>query len=560
MDNIIKVRGARQHNLKNINVDIPKNKLVVFTGVSGSGKSSLAFDTIYAEGQRRYVESLSTYSRQFLGVMDKPDVDFIDGLSPAISIDQKTTSHNPRSTVGTVTEVYDYLRLLYARIGHPHCPICGREIASLTIDQMVASILNRMGEYLKKESASRYLILSPVVKDRKGEFSSLFENLKAKGYIKVRIDREIRDLSEDLVLIKTNKHTIDVVIDKVSILKKDFRDKIYLGNLKSRISESVEQSLKLSEGLVILSHIDDKSFNMPELPKNLTDHLYSEKFSCPLDNISLPEIEPRTFSFNSPHGACPKCLGIGKVLNVDEGLVFSEELTILEGGILPFASQLEHDTWFSRLILKVCEKLEINPRIPIKQLSKEQKEVLFTGSGNRIYKVEGTNRFGNMTFIMETFAGIKGELEKRYQNSQSEYIKYEIGKYMRELICPSCKGTRLKKEALGITIDSKSISQTVSWSITEILSWTDKLSETDNLNEKEKEISRLILKEIASRLKFLVSVGLEYLTLDRTAASLAGGEAQRIRLASQIGSGLTRVLYVLDEPTVGLHPRDNNKL
>ncbi|MBX4205707.1 excinuclease ABC subunit UvrA, partial [Candidatus Microgenomates bacterium] len=323
----IKVRGARQHNLKNVDLDIPKNKLVIFTGVSGSGKSSLAFDTIYAEGQRRYVESLSSYARQFLGIMQKPDVDFIEGLSPAISIDQKTTSHNPRSTVGTVTEIYDYMRLLFARVGHPHCPVCGREISSQSIDQIIENTFSLVKSKASISKIVKFMILSPVVKDRKGEFSSLFENLKSKGYKKVRIDGIIKELTDELILIKTNKHTIDVIIDRVSIELKQLRDEKYLKDTKARLSDSFEQALHLSDGLSVVSFVNDASFDFPEYPKDLEDHLFSERFACPVDNISLPEIEPRTFSFNSPQGACPTCLGLGKILKINPETIFSDELS-----------------------------------------------------------------------------------------------------------------------------------------------------------------------------------------------------------------------------------------
>ncbi|MCX6704213.1 MAG: excinuclease ABC subunit UvrA, partial [Candidatus Woesebacteria bacterium] len=346
MDNYIKIRGARQHNLKNIDLDIPKNKLVVLTGVSGSGKSSLAFDTLYAEGQRRYVESLSSYARQFLGIMQKPDVDSIEGLSPAISIDQKTTSHNPRSTVGTVTEIYDYLRLLFARIGHPHCPICGREISHQTLDQIVDQALDLIEKTAKSDKKAWFLILSPMVEARKGEFSQLFENLKSKGYRQVRIDGYIHDLSEDLVLIKTNKHTIEAVIDRIALTIDSLRGQSSKAELKNRLADSIQQALNLSEGMVVFAQVLDKEFSMPESPKKFEDHLFSERFACPIDNINLPEIEPRSFSFNSPQGACPTCTGLGKILKVDSNLVFSPELTIMEGGILPFSNMFEHETWY----------------------------------------------------------------------------------------------------------------------------------------------------------------------------------------------------------------------
>lgn len=557
---LIKIRGARQHNLKNIDLDIPKNKLVVLTGVSGSGKSSLAFDTIYAEGQRRYVESLSSYARQFLGVMEKPDVDSIEGLSPAISIDQKTTSHNPRSTVGTVTEVYDYLRLLFARIGHPHCPICGREIAHLTLDQIVDSAINLIEETVKKDKKAWFLVLTPIVTDRKGEFSQLLENLKSKGYRQARIDGRIHDLSEDIVLIKTNKHTIEGVVDRLAFTSATFKGETFKGELKSRLADSIQQALNLSEGMVILAQVLDKGFSIPDAPKDFSDHLFSERFSCPVDNVSLPEIEPRTFSFNSPHGACPTCNGLGKILKVSADLVFSPELTITEGGILPYANMFEHDSWYGRTILKVCEKNGINPRIPISKLTNSQVHLLLYGTGQDEHKVEGTNRFGRETQIWQRFEGVANNLERRYKETDSDWVREEIRKYMRETPCPHCKGARLKKEALGITISGQSIASITDLPITETYNWVTALLGSGAVSEREGQIAKLIVKEIEGRLKFLINVGLEYLTLSRVAGSLSGGEAQRIRLASQIGSGLTGVLYVLDEPTIGLHPRDDHRL
>lgn len=558
MENLIKIRGAREHNLKDINLDIPKNKLVVFTGVSGSGKSSLAFDTIYAEGQRRYVESLSTYARQFLGVMEKPDVDTIEGLSPSISIDQRTSSKNPRSTVGTITEIYDYLRLLFARVGHPHCPICGREISSQSLDQIVTSGLNLIEQTAKQDKKAWFLVLSPLVSGRKGEFSSLFENLKAKGFRYVRVDGQIKSLAEDFLLIKTNKHSIEAVIDRLSLSFSNLKDPIFQENLKSRLSDSTEQALKLSDGNVILAKVLDKAFELPEYPKKFTDHLFSEKFACPIDNIQLPEVEPRTFSFNSPYGACPNCGGLGKILKVEPSLIFSEMLSITEGGILPFASMFEHDTWFSRTVLQMCKENSINPRIPISSLNESQRKILLYGTGDKYYQVYGTNRFGKETSIWEVWLGIIAELERRHKESTSDYVRWEIEKYMRERLCEVCKGARLKKEALGITIEALSISQVTDFSIIKALEWFDKLPSI--FSAREQDIARLILKEIVSRLNFLKAVGLEYLTLSRQSGTLSGGEAQRIRLASQIGSGLTGVLYVLDEPTIGLHMRDNQKL
>jgi len=560
MDNYLKIRGARQHNLKNIDLDIPKNKLVVLTGVSGSGKSSLAFDTIYAEGQRRYVESLSSYARQFLGIMEKPDVDSIEGLSPAISIDQKNTSHNPRSTVGTVTEVYDYLRLLFARIGHPHCPICGREISHQTLDQIVNQSIQLIENTIKTDKKAWFLILSPMVKERKGEFSQLFENLKSKGYRQVRIDGYIHDLSEDLVLIKTNKHTIEAVIDRISLTSGGLKGQDALQQIKSRFSDSIQQALNLSEGLVVFAQVLDKEFSIPASPKHFSDHLFSERFACPFDNISLPEIEPRTFSFNSPQGACPTCSGLGKILKVEPGLVFSQELTINEGGILPFSNMFEHETWYGRLIKQMCEDNGINMRVPIKDLDEKEVDILLNGTGDRKYHVYGTNRFGKETYIWEEFGGFIKELERRYKETESDWVRDEIKKYMREKVCPECFGTRLKKESLSITIDGLSIADVTAFSIDKAIDWAQSLSMGNATNAREKEIAKLIIKETIGRLKFLLSVGLEYITLNRVAGSLSGGEAQRIRLASQIGSGLTGVLYVLDEPTIGLHPKDDQKL
>ena len=557
----IKVRGARQHNLKNIDVDIPKNNLVVFTGLSGSGKSSLAFDTIYAEGQRRYVESLSAYARQFLGVMDKPEVDSIEGLSPAISIDQKSTSHNPRSTVGTVTEIYDYLRLLFARIGHPHCPKCGREISRQSPEQIVTAVFELLLKLTAESNRTkeiRLMVFSPVVKDRKGEFNSLFDNLRAKGYTLARIDGRVLDLSEDLVLIKTNKHTIEAVVDKLTLTKRNLRDVVFKANLKTRLTEAVEAATSLSDGLVTVAEVLDASFTFPKLPLKFTDHIFSEKFACPVDNISLAEIEPRSFSFNSPHGACQRCTGIGSLLKIDPALVFNPNLTIAEGGILPYAKMFYHETWWSRIMATVAGVNGISLRTPIGQLPEMAKNLLLFGTGNEMYTVRGENRFGRITEIYETYPGIVADLEKRFSETESEFVRGEIEKFMRKEICPACRGTRLKPDALGITVNQASIIYVTDKSITDSLEWVSDLPKY--LSPRETTIAQLILKEIKSRLGFLLSVGLDYLTLSRGASTLSGGEAQRIRLASQIGSGLTGVLYVLDEPSIGLHPRDNGRL
>ncbi len=566
----LSIKGARQHNLKNISVELPKNKLVVFTGVSGSGKSSLAFDTIYAEGQRRYVESLSSYARQFLGIMDKPDVDSIEGLSPSISIDQKSTSHNPRSTVGTVTEIYDYLRLLFARIGHPHCSICGREVSRMSPQQIVDQLLQLAKSELEAgKKQVRMLILSPVVRDRKGEFVHLFDNIRAKGYRQVRVDGYFFGINEDIALIKTNKHSIDAVIDRFTIESSQLKKKAEKEDtndpytqLRSRIADSVEQALTLSDGLVKTAVVNDAGFVFPEKPKELSEHVYSEKFACPVCNISLPEIEPRSFSFNSPHGACEECSGIGTVLTVDPDLIISPELSMTEGGILPFARTFMHDTWYSRVVMKVAEDHGINPRAALKHMSDIQKKVMLYGTGDKQYRVEGTNRFGAKTTIEEQFIGIIPELKKRMSETESEFVRTEIEKYMRRETCPSCNGKRLKKETLTVTIDKFSIADVTDLSITDATSWIKSLAVGDRAlsNYQEQQVAKPIIKEITARLTFLERVGLEYLSLGRSAATLAGGEAQRIRLASQIGSGLSGVLYVLDEPSIGLHPRDNTKL
>ena len=547
MDHII-IKGARVHNLKNINVTIPKNKLVVFTGISGSGKSSLAFDTIYAEGQRRYVESLASYARQFLGVMDKPDVDSIEGLSPAISIDQKSTSHNPRSTVGTITEIYDYLRLLFARVGHPHCTVCGREISHQTPGQIVKEI-----QKLEKPSKpqTRIILLAPIVKDRKGEYSQLFVDIAKKGYRQVRVDGQIKDIEDDFVLIKTNKHSIDAVVDKLT-LPAD----------KSRLTESVEQGLNLADGTIIAAEIQDKSFDIPQFPKDLKEHLFSEKFTCPVDNISFSEIEPRTFSFNSPHGACPKCAGLGYLRKVDEELIINPNLSILEGAILPWARTIESNTWSWKTLETVADENGIDLNKAFGQLPQDQRDLILYGDSDSLYSVKGPNRFGRIVSWNTTFEGVIPMLERRYAETESDFVRGEIEKFMRIDICDECQGSRLKKEALSITVADNTIAQISAYSIIKFFSWLNNLNtETDQiLSGREKQIAKSILKELIARVQFLVDVGLDYLTISRSANTLAGGEAQRIRLASQIGSGLSGVLYVLDEPSIGLHQRDNNRL
>jgi excinuclease ABC subunit A len=557
MPDKIVIRGAREHNLKNVNLELPKNKLIVFTGLSGSGKSSLAFDTLYAEGQRRYVESLNTYARQFLGVMDKPDVDVIDGLSPAIAIDQKATSNNPRSTVGTVTEIYDYLRILYARIGHPHCPKCGREIARQSPEQIINQAKNLITQKLKNKSLARTFILSPLVRGKKGEFNGLFQNLMKKGFTQVRVDNQFFDLGDDFALLKNNQHNIDVVVDRLSFTKKDLVEK---SNQQKRLAEAIRSGLTLSNGQVVILEVNDASFEMPKKPEKTTDHLFSELFACPVCNISFPKIEPRTFSFNSPFGACPKCNGIGALLRFDPKLTLNTNLSVSEGGINPMVKIYYQDTWFARILKQAAEEENIPLRKPLKQLSEKQTKKLLWGTGEKYFLVSGTNRHGKKTTIEEKFSGILPELERRYQETDSGFIRQSLEQFMIYQKCPQCQGKRLKELALKITINDKNISQLTALNIKKVQLFLKEMVKMASSSKREKAIIKPVLKEIKTRLKFLSSVGLDYLTLDRTTGTLAGGEAQRIRLASQIGTGLTGVLYVLDEPTIGLHPRDNGRL
>lgn len=556
----ILVRGARQHNLKNIDLDIPKNKMVVFTGVSGSGKSSLAMDTIYAEGQRRYVESLSSYARQFLGVMDKPDVDKIEGLSPAIAIDQKTTSKNPRSTVGTITEIYDFLRLLFARAGRPHCPQCGREIQRQSSTEIAQAILLEVAnhrDYLTERGA-RFIIYSPIVKDRKGEYSSLLENLKKQGIVKARIDGQVRQLNEKFELIKTNKHTIEALVSKHTINHKRNNNSQSKKEIFSSLFESIETALRLSSGTVIMSIIEDKTFDFPENPSEVRDKLFSENFACPVCNISIPEIEPRTFSFNSPHGACPSCDGLGIVLKINEDAVVNAKLSISEGGILPWQKLFEHQTWTQNVVKKVAEVYKFSLDIPIKDLSKEARNVLMYGAGDRRFRVSYKNQYGREHSYEASFEGVVPNLIRRHRETQSDFIKNEIEKFMLNENCPLCQGSRLKKESLSVVIDTKNIKDVTELSIRETRDWVNNLHKV--MTEREQKIASGIVKEISYRLNFLIDVGLDYLTLSRSSSQLSGGEQQRIRLASQIGSGLSGVLYVLDEPSIGLHQRDQSKL
>jgi len=523
----IYIKGARVHNLKNINVKIPRNKLVVITGLSGSGKSSLAFDTIYAEGQRRYVESLSSYARQFLELMDKPDVDFIEGLSPAIAIDQKAITHNPRSTVGTMTEIYDYLRLLFARIGIPHCPQCGREIKKQTPQEIVDQILA-----LPKES--KIIILSPIVIGRKGEYKNLLEKIKKDGFVRVRVDKTIYTLEEEIEIDKNKKHDIDIVIDRI-VLKDD---------IKNRLTESVELALKHSDGLVKIVLIDSNE-----------EIIFSSRFACPTCGISLPEIEPRLFSFNSPFGACPTCQGLGFKMEVDPDLIIPDKSLSISQGAIKAPGYQSLDGFNYEIIESLSNYYDFDLDTPINEIDKNALNILLYGTHGR-FKVNYTGRDGREHQFYTYWEGIIPTIERRYKETESNEMKEFYEKFMRFLPCPECGGKRLKKEALSVLINGKNIYEVTSMNILDCLNFFENIK----LTETEKIISKQILKEIKARLKFLVDVGLSYLTLSRESRTLSGGEGQRIRLATQIGSGLTGVLYVLDEPTIGLHNKDTKKL
>jgi excinuclease ABC subunit A len=522
----IVVKGARAHNLKNIDVTIPRDKFVVLTGLSGSGKSSLAFDTIYAEGQRRYVESLSAYARQFLGQMEKPDVDSIDGLSPAISIDQKTTSRNPRSTVGTVTEIYDYLRLFFARVGRPHCPEHGIEIASQTIQQMV----DRIMEYPER---TKLQIMAPIVSGRKGEHTKLLADMQKQGYVRVRVNGELRELSEKIELEKNKKHNIEVVIDRI-VVKPD---------IHARLADSLETALKLAEGRVLVDVMEQEEL------------LFSSNLACPECGFSIEELAPRMFSFNSPYGACPECDGLGAKMIVDPDLLVPDVTkSIEEGAFLAWAGSTSN--YYPQFLSAVCKHYRIPENVPLSEISAEQMKKLLYGTGGEKVRFLYENDFGHRKEAFVPFEGIVNNLERRYRDTASEMMREHIQNYMSAKPCGSCKGQRLKKESLAVTIGGENIAFVTSLSIGEAKRYFDSL----DLTEKERTIANLILKEINSRLGFLVNVGLEYLTLSRAAGTLSGGEAQRIRLATQIGSSLMGVLYILDEPSIGLHQRDNDRL
>ncbi|MFZ5974057.1 MAG: excinuclease ABC subunit UvrA [Bacillota bacterium] len=529
MKQVITIKGAREHNLKNIDLELPRNQLIVFTGLSGSGKSSLAFDTIYAEGQRRYVESLSSYARQFLGQMDKPDVDYIEGLSPAISIDQKTTSHNPRSTVGTVTEIHDYLRLLYARIGVPHCPMCGREIASQSVDQIVDQVMSM-------EEGVRLQVLAPVVRARKGEHVKLLDEIAKNGYVRVRIDGQILELGEEIKLDKNKKHDIDVVVDRIVVRP----------GAEARVAGSMETALSLSGGLVRIAHADTDE-----------ERLFSQNYACPDCGISVEELTPRMFSFNSPYGACPTCSGLGTLTKMDADLIIpNKNLSLREGAIQVSGWNSAAERTMADMYLKgLADHYGFSLDVPVKDLPPEAIRVILYGTGKEKVSFHYEREYGNGVFST-TFEGILSNLERRYHETASEAAKEALSQYMSNIVCPDCHGDRLKKEVLAVTVGEKSIAEVSHLSVQEAFAFFDSLA----LREKERMIAQQIFKEIRARLTFLSDVGLNYLTLSRPAGSLSGGESQRIRLATQIGSSLVGVLYILDEPSIGLHQRDNARL
>ncbi len=532
MDNFINIQGARVHNLKNISVKIPRNQLVVITGLSGSGKSSLAFDTIYAEGQRRYVESLSAYARQFLGLMDKPDVDHISGLSPAISIDQKTTSHNPRSTVGTVTEIYDYLRLLYARAGVPHCPNDGSPVSKQTAAQM-------QNQILALPVGTKAMIVSPVIRDKKGEHKSVIEMARKSGYVRVRIDGVLMPIeeAEDFTMDKKKKHSVDIVIDRITIDKSID---------KERLAESLETALELANGLVLIHDSEREQ-----------DKLFSEHFSCVKCGYNLEEVEPRNFSFNSPHGACTSCTGLGTKLEVDPDLVIpNKKLSIAEGAIRPWSRTSSNQTWMMRILETVAKANNFSINEPIKALPKKALEIVLFGTPGQNYDVNAPFAPGKVKSFYTEYEGVIPNLERRYKETESDYMRVEIERYMRIFNCPGCNGKRLNPVALAVTVNEKNLAEVCSFSIAQVQDYFNTL----NLDARSQKIAQPIIKEIKERIAFLHNVGLDYLTLDRAAATLSGGEAQRIRLATQIGSALTGVIYILDEPSIGLHQRDNARL
>jgi len=529
MKDYIFVKGAREHNLKNIDISIPRDKLVVFTGVSGSGKSSLAFDTIYSEGQRRYVESLSTYARQFLGQMDKPDVDYIEGLSPSISIDQKTTSHNPRSTVGTVTEIYDYMRLLFARVGRPHCPHCHKPIRRQTIDQVVDTVQ-------ALEEGSRIKILAPIIKGQKGEHRKILQGLFKDGFVRVMVDGYEYTSDEEIELVKNKKHDISAVVDRLVVKE----------GIRSRLAESLELAFELSEGLVVIKLLQEGGGEQ--------DMLFSRDFACPDCGFSLPELSPRMFSFNSPFGACPECDGLGEKREIDPALVLDMEMTLDEGAIIPWS--ISSHNYFRQILLGMSEKYDIPMDQPLDTLSLEKVNIILYGNQGEQFKIQYTNSYGETGSFHTRYEGVINTLKRRYQETKSDQAREEMEKYMTISLCPGCQGQRLRPEILSVLLGDKSIADVTAMAVREAMDFLRGLQ----LDEREAIIGRQVIKEITERLRFLIDVGLDYLTLDRPAGSLSGGEAQRIRLATQVGSSLVGVLYVLDEPSIGLHPRDNDRL
>jgi excinuclease ABC subunit A len=531
------VSGAREHNLKDLRVELPRNALVVITGLSGSGKSSLAFDTIYAEGQRRYVESLSAYARQFLGQMDKPDVDSIEGLSPAISIDQKTTSRNPRSTVGTVTEIYDYLRLLWARIGRPHCPTCGNAIAAQSAEQIVDQVM-------LLEEGTRFMVLAPVVRGRKGEYGKLFEDLRAQGYTRVKVNGEVRRLEEQIALDKRYKHDIAVVVDRLRMRE----------DLRRRLADSIETAVGLAEGMVEIELVAAAGEGR-ELGGEGELRTYSERFACLECGTSVPELEPRMFSFNSPHGACARCTGLGSQMEIDPELIVPDpSLSLSEGAILPWSTSASN--YYETMTQAIAERYEVDQDVPWEELPEDVQETFLYGTnGDRLY-ISYRNRYGRRRSYTTSFEGIVANLERRYKETDSEYVREKIEEYMSVRPCPDCHGARLRPESLAVTVGGLGIHELTRMSAGRAIEWLESVE----LSDTERQIARLILREIDERLRFLTSVGVGYLSLDRAAATLSGGEAQRIRLATQIGSSLVGVLYILDEPSIGLHQRDNERL
>ena len=535
MDKLV-VSGAREHNLKDVTVEIPRDALTVITGLSGSGKSSLAFDTIYAEGQRRYVESLSAYARQFLGQMDKPDVDSIEGLSPAISIDQKTTSRNPRSTVGTVTEIYDYLRLLWARIGHPHCHICGRPISGQSAEQIIDQVM-------ELAEGTRFMVLAPIVRGRKGEYGKQLEELRGEGFTRAKIDGELRRLDEEIALDKKYKHDIAIVVDRL----------VMKGELRKRLADSIETAVSLADGLVEIELVDQSDPTSPTPANQL--QTYSEKFACPVHGPSLVELEPRIFSFNSPHGACLRCTGLGSQMEIDPELVVPDPtLSIGEGAIAPWAQSASD--YYDQLIQAIAERYDVDLDTPWEDLPEQSRDFFLYGTNGDRVQVTYRNRFGRRRSYGATFDGILPNLERRYRETESELAREKIEEYMTLRPCPDCKGARLRPESRAVLIEGTAIHEFTALSARRALEWVDQLK----LSEHDQRISRLVLREISERLRFLDNVGVGYLSMNRAASTLSGGEAQRIRLATQIGSSLVGVLYILDEPSIGLHQRDNSKL